>query len=61
MIKKIKRKFGIHEPSTTHSSQEVDPEGQGDMDGSQSENNKNLTYTVEKETWKMGTMRMKWN
>ena len=49
MIKKRKRTFGIHEPSTTHNNQEVDPEEQGDMDGSHSESNKNTTYTVEGE------------
>jgi hypothetical protein len=55
MIKKRKRTFGIHEPSTSHDNQEVDPEEQGDMDGSHSESNKNTTYNVEGQVdWENG-------
>ena len=45
MMKKRKRMFGIHEPSTTHH-QEEDPQEQEDTNVCDSESNKNTTYTV---------------
>ena len=47
MIKKRKKTFGIHELAPADTNEEVGPEEQEDVDGSES--NKNTTYTVEGE------------